>query len=353
MSKGFWNRLPKRFCGLAPMDGVTDYLYRHIQEKYSKPDLMITEFTAVEGIAHNALKLLKAFEYDESQRPMVAQVFGIDPESFYITAIILCELGFDGIDINMGCPAKNVRNRGAGAALIINPSLATEIIEATLKGVTDFSEGKRLNDLPLKTKMKTALSEINPEVESCKVSKRKKDKLPVSVKTRIGYSDVVIDEWAEHLTNHNIAALTIHGRTLNQMYSGEACWESIAIAANIAKSKGILAVGNGDIKNRKDGEDKCQKYGLDGVLIGRATFGNPWVFDNHEPSIEERVNLALYHSKKFEEFYGANHFYVMRKFLAWYIKGIEGAKKFRKELMLVESFKDVEKILKNCSLNIN
>ncbi len=107
MSQGFWDKLPNHFCGLAPMDGVTNYLYRHIVQHYAKCDLMITEFTAVEGIAHNAIKLLKDFEYDTSHRPIVAQVFGIDPDSFYTTAIILCELGFDGIDINMGCPAKS------------------------------------------------------------------------------------------------------------------------------------------------------------------------------------------------------------------------------------------------------
>ncbi len=135
MELGFWNKLPKNFAGLAPMDGVTDFLYRDIMQEFAKPDLMITEFTAVEGIAHNALKLLKDFEYEESHRPIVGQVFGIDPDSFYTTAIILCEYGFDGIDINMGCPAKKIKRRGSGAALIENTKLASEIIEATKKGL--------------------------------------------------------------------------------------------------------------------------------------------------------------------------------------------------------------------------
>ncbi len=219
--------------------------------------------------------------------------------------------------------------------------MASEIIEATLNGVKDYVNGRTINDLPLKNKMKEAIQkQLRMQNAKCKIKE-----VPVSVKTRIGYGDIVIEEWADHLTNHDIAALTVHGRTLNQMYSGEACWESIGKAAKIVKEKGIIAVGNGDVINRKDGEEKCKKYGLDGVLIGRATFGNPWVFDNHEPSVEERIEIAKYHSRKFEELYGTDHFYVMRKFLAWYVKGVAGAKEFRKELMLVNSYGDVEKVL--------
>jgi len=344
---GFWNKLPKKFCGLAPMDGVTDFLYRHVMRKFGGPDLVFTEFTSVEGIAHNAVKLLRDFEYDESERPIIAQVFGIDPDSFYTTAIIVCQLGFDGIDINMGCPAKKVSNRGGGAALINNPTLASEIIEAVKSGVRDYSNGRTIEDIKMKQKMKTAILE-----QVIKHPTKDIVQIPVSVKTRIGVDKIITEDWISHLLGHDLSAITIHGRTLNQMYSGKASWEEIGKASNLIKQTKTKVVGNGDVLNRKDGEEKCEKYNLDGVLIGRASFGNPWVFNNKSPEIEDRINLALYHCKKFEELYGLDHFYVMRKHLAWYIKGISGAKEVRKKLMLSNSPSEVREIIANCELRI-
>ncbi len=156
----------------------------------------------------------------------------------------------------------------------------------------------------------------------------------------------MIEEWVKHLLQHDLSAITIHGRTLNQMYGGEANWDAIGKAAKIIKQTDTLIIGNGDASSRADGEEKCKKYGVDGVLIGRDAFGNPWVFKNHTPTIKERIDLAVFHCQKFEELYGIEHFYVMRKHLGWYIKGISGAKKIRKELMLVNNTEEVEKILK-------
>jgi len=340
MQQGFWNKLPKDFCGLAPMDGVTDFLYRHIMMKYGGPDFMMTEFTSVEGIAHNAVKLLRDFEYAEEERPIVAQVFGIDPDSFYIAAIVVAELGFDGIDINMGCPAKKVSGRGGGAGLINTPELASEIIKAVQSGVRDYANGRTLDDIKMKQRMKTEIAE-----QVAKHPKKELVEIPVSVKTRMGVDKIITEEWISHILSHEPATITLHGRTLKQMYSGEASWEEIGKAAKIINQTETKVIGNGDVQNRNEGEEKCKKYNLDGVMIGRASFGNPWIYKNHEACIEERIELANYHCQKFEELYGLDHFYVMRKHLAWYVKGISGAKEMRKKLMLSNSPKEVREIL--------
>lgn len=335
-----WNKLPKGFVGLAPMDGVTDYLYRHIMMKFGKPDLLMTEFTAVEGLARNAIKLLRDFRYDDNDRPILAQVFGIDPECFYKSAIIVCELGFDGIDINMGCPAKKVSARGSGASLIDNPKLASEIIKAVKSGVEDYKNGKGIEDLGLKQKMVTAIRD-----ESKKHKRKNREKIPVSVKTRIGTTKNVVDEWISFLLEHDIAAISVHGRTLKQMYSGQADWEAIGKASELCRANNVKIVGNGDVDSLDDARDKIEKYKLNGVLIGRASFGNPWVFSGKTPTIQERIDLAIYHCKKFEEVYNSEVFYAMRKHLGWYIKGISGAKKVRQKLMLVNGSEEVVEIL--------
>ena len=339
----FWNTLKENFVGLAPMDGVTDHIYRYIIAKYGKPDFIMTEFTAAEGLAHNAIKLLEQLKYDETERPIVAQIFGLDPESFYVAAIIVSELGFDGIDINMGCPAKKVSGRGAGAGLIQNPELAGKLIEAVQAGVKDYADGKvSLKDLKIKKKMKDAILEAiekHPKIE--------KREIPVSVKTRIGYEKENIEKWIKHILSYSPAVITVHGRTFKQMYSGEADWDIIAKAVVLAKDSNTIIIGNGDVQNRADAEEKCVKYGTDGVMIGRATFGNPWVFKNKESSFKERVALAIDHCSKFEKEVGENYFFVMRKYLGWYIKGHPRAKELRMKLMQANNTSEVKDILKD------
>lgn len=336
-----WDDLPRPFIGLSPMDGVTDALFRFIMTEYGKPDLMMTEFTCVEGIAHNALKLLRDFEYDEKERPIIAQVFGTDIESFYSTAVIVCELGFDGIDINMGCPSKNVSGRGAGAGLIRTPELASEIIKAVLLGVQDYSKGiMNLEKLPIKNKMKDAIrsqAKLHSPIEVRSI--------PVSVKTRIGYDEIIVESWVSHLLQHDIKNITLHGRTLKQMYAGFADWDAISRGAKLAHQAGILLTGNGDVHSRTEALEKVQKYGVDGVLIGRASFGNPWVFQDHESTLEERIQLAVHHCQEFENRFGTEHFFVMRKHLGWYIKGHPNAKEVRTRLMLANSTQEVKEIL--------
>ncbi len=341
IEKNLWELLPKPFIGLSPMDGVTDALFRFIMTEYGKPDLMMTEFTCVEGIAHNALKLLRDFEYDEKERPIIAQVFGTDVESFYSTAVIVCELGFDGIDINMGCPSKNVSGRGAGAGLIRTPQLASEIIEAVLSGVEDYSKGViNLEKLPIKNKMKDAIR--SQAILHSPIQNRR---IPVSVKTRVGYDEIIVESWISHLLQHDIKNITLHGRTLKQMYGGFADWNAIGRAAKLAHQAGKFLTGNGDVQSRSDALEKVRIYGVDGVLIGRASFGNPWIFEDHEPTLKERIELAIYHCSEFEKRFGTEHFFVMRKHLGWYIKGHPNAKEVRTQLMLANSTQEVRDLL--------
>ena len=149
MNRGFWDKLKYPIIGLAPMDGVTDAPFRYIACKYGNPDLIVTEFTSVEGICHGATKNLRAFIFDRSERPICAQLFGSTPDAFYNAAFVVCELGFDGIDINMGCPAGNIASKGAGAALIKTPKLAQQIILRTKEAAKDWYEGKKIKDTHL------------------------------------------------------------------------------------------------------------------------------------------------------------------------------------------------------------
>jgi len=349
MEKTLWQRLNKPIVGLSPMDGVTEVVYRTIQKKYGNPDLIYTEFTSVEGICHNAEKLLRDFLYTEEQRPVIAQVFGVTPEYYRQTAVLLCELGFDGIDINMGCPAKSMHKQGSGANLINTPELAQEIVNQTKQGIEDYYNGMRSKNCP----------DISPrivkEVERrAKLVKNRPVKIGLSVKTRVGFNNPVTEEWIKTLLETGPEAIALHGRTLKQQYSGEASWEEIGKAVEIAKGSGTLILGNGDVNNYQEALDKINKYGVDGVLIGRASFGNPFIFlpEGKKPA-KSIFEVALEHSKLYEKGYSdqeRNRFLPMRKHLGWYVKGIDQAKQVRMELFRANSSEDVERIFKKFGL---
>lgn len=343
----FWKQLTKPIIALSPMDGVTDQPYRFIQKKYGNPALIYTEFTSVEGICHGALKLLTDFFYDETQRPIIAQIYGHTPEYFRQTATLLCELGFDGIDINMGCPAKSVQHSGSGAALIKTPELAQKIIRETQAGVKDWVNGKTSRDC------KDITEEIAEEVE-----KRHKNlpttcqehiSRPVSVKTRIGFSHPVVDEWIPTLLECKPAAIGLHGRTLKQQYGGFANWDQIAKAAHYCSQAEVPILGNGDVKTLEDAYEKCKTYRVDGVLIGRGSFGNPAVFLEKIPEkYPSQFALAIEHSQLFEQFYAGHerfNFFPMRKHLGWYVRGMEGAAELRSKLFQANSSEEVRGIL--------
>lgn len=338
MVRGFWDNLKKPIVGLAPMDGVTDAAFRYMVCKHGRPSVMMTEFTNVEGLARGAAQMLVAFLYNEIERPVVAQIFGVEVDSYYKTAVMLCAMGFDGIDINMGCPATKVAKKGSGAALIKTPELAKEIIRSCQKGCKDWAEGISLE--------KAGVHEnIIETIKDHVVENSPRKHLPVSVKTRIGYEEVVTEEWTKHLLEVEPANITMHGRTLRQLYRGEADWEEIAKAADICRGSGTSLLGNGDVDSMKDAEEKTEKYGVDGVLVGRATFGTPWFFGGEEPeNLKESLDLLIEHAEYFEKL---NHlaFHNIRKHLAWYCKGFEGAKELRMALMHANNSAEVKQII--------
>lgn len=313
--KSFWDKLwelGRPIVGLSPMDGVTDAAFRYMVGKYGEPDVMFTEFVSVDALhfasGERRERLLKTFSYDHAQRPVVAQVFGKTPEFFAEAARIIEQLGFDGIDINMGCPAAKIEEQGSGAGLIRTPELAQEIVRTAKKAT----------------------------------------RLPVSVKTRIGVDQIVAQEWMAALMEVTPANISLHGRTLRQMYTGSANWEVIGEAATIVHKLGGHILGNGDVKSREEAIEKCQTYGVDGVLIGRAAEGNPAFAKATagEASREQRLAWAVEHAKKYEEIFGSDNFMPVRKHLAWYCHGFPGAVELRMKLMQTTNASEVEEVIR-------
>ncbi len=312
MSTGFWNKLPKPFFVLAPMADVTDAAFRRIITKYGKPDVLWTEFVAVDGLLSPGREvLLRDFAYIEAERPIVAQIFGSKPDNFFKVAQIIASLGFDGIDINMGCPDRNVEKQGGGASLIKHPELAVDIIAATKAGAPN---------------------------------------LPVSVKTRVGYNKVELDTWIPQLLKAQPDAITVHARTRKEMSLVPARWEHVKEVVEIAKGTGTLIIGNGDVKNLDEARTKVQETGADGVMLGRAIFGNPFLFLNRtldEVSIPDRLRIMIEHTKLFEELLGdVKNFAVMKKHYKAYVNGFDGAKELRIKLMETNSSSEVKVLVK-------
>lgn len=345
----FWLNIKKKkkIIGLSPMDGVTDAPFRKVVQNISNPDIILTEFVNVEGLARGATKMLDDFVYSKEERPIIAQIYGIEEESFYKVAMMACYLGFDGIDINMGCPAKKVEQRGAGAGLINTPLHAKKIIQFVKKAIEDFSEGKSLLDSGIRPKIIQAIEDMQKKYPHMKPIHKK---IPLSVKTRTGYKEENIDEWIKYLSEENLDALTLHGRTLKQYYTGTANWDHIYKAGKVLKSysPSTIFLGNGDIDSYQDFIEKCDNDYVDGALVGRAVFGNPWFFDKDiEVTDNMRKEVMFHHCKTFEDIFPKRKFFIMRKHLGWYTKGMAGSKKLRNLLMQANSSNDVENILKN------
>lgn len=345
--------------GLSPMDGVSDDAFRFITKKHGNPDLIITEFVNVNGMAVGKAPVYTPFIYDNSQRPILAQIYGREPVLFYNAAIIICELGFDGVDINMGCPAKNVASSGSGAALIADPERAKEIVRQTKKGVKDWVNGRTVESLDIKNRVKDAIRNIQETIEllnaeSISVSRSLR---PVSVKTRIGFDKPVTSEWIKHLEEVEPAFISLHGRTLKQMYKDYAHWDEIALAVDTSQRTPIL--GNGDISSSDTAVKRLKETGVRGILIGRGAFGNPWIFkqkekikkleksiEDYQPSIEEIKKVIIEHCERFVcSKPDSRAFVEMRKHLGWYIKGFPGAKKIRAKMVQASNIGDVQNVL--------
>lgn len=366
--RSFWNSIQQPIIALAPMDGVTDAPCRTMHGLYGRPDIVLTEFTNVEGLWRGSDRIFRDFLYTPAERPVVAQIFGCRPEYFYKAAHVVCELGFDGVDINMGCPARTVANKGGGAALIRVPHIAKEIIRATQQGVRDWANGQTLEDLDMDPARIERIRQMNEDRvgiwgDSAKIERRL---IPVSVKTRLGYDSIVITDWVQELLELEPANISIHGRTLAQHYKGEANWDAIAAAAEIVRKTDTLILGNGDIHTLCQAGERILQTGVHGVLIGRASFGNPWLFQKKDelkkllnagrkptpenlsevmPTREERLLMALEHARVHAKLKGEDHFVELRKHMGWYLGHFPGAKRVRSELVRINSLADVEQII--------
>ena len=309
----FWNDLPKPFFILAPMEAVTDVVFRHVVAKAGRPDIFFTEFTnsasfcSPKGIHSTRGRLA----FTEDEHPMVAQIWGSKPDDFREMAHGLKELGFKGIDINMGCPDKSVVKGGGGSGLIRTPELAAELIAAT-----------------------------------------KEAGLPVSVKTRLG--DVKVDEWREwltHLFKQDVVNLTIHLRTRKEMSKVDAHFELIseikALRDEIAPH--TLLTINGDIRDRTHGLELAEKYGVDGIMIGRGIFANPYAFTaGYQPTRDEIIALLGYHLDLFDKYnkeLEPRKFDPLKRFFKIYVREIPGAAELREKLMHTSTTNEVRELL--------
>lgn len=326
--------------GLAPVDGVSDVAFRQVTDELGRPDLMYTEFVPTEGLYRGREALLAALQKHKTNTPIIAQFFGPHPRFYSYAFFVAAELGFSGIDINMGCPDTNIVKKGGGAALLLDLPRAKEIIQSIQQARTDWSNGMRLSDTDLPETMKQAVYALRGQ-QTSEVCKR----LPISVKTRIGYHSSQIQEVIPTLIEAGVERIALHGRTFDARYSGIANWDEIAKAKELTRGTSVELLGNGDVRSKKHGNELIKKYGVDGVLIARAAFGNPWVFKDEVVDFEIRKKTMLYHAKLFLEYRPTFDLRPMRKHLSWYCKGIEGSAKLRDKLMKVVTMGDLTSVL--------
>ncbi|HCW7153836.1 TPA: tRNA-dihydrouridine synthase [Staphylococcus aureus] len=313
MKENFWSELPRPFFILAPMEDVTDIVFRHVVSEAARPDVFFTEFTNTESFCHpeGIHSVRGRLTFSEDEQPMVAHIWGDKPEQFRETSIQLAKMGFKGIDLNMGCPVANVAKKGKGSGLILRPDVAAEIIQATKAGG-----------------------------------------LPVSVKTRLGYYE--IDEWKDwlkHVFEQDIANLSIHLRTRKEMSKVDAHWELIEAIKNLRDeiAPNTLLTINGDIPDRKTGLELAEKYGIDGVMIGRGIFHNPFAFEKEprEHTSKELLDLLRLHLSLFNKYEKdeIRQFKSLRRFFKIYVRGIRGASELRHQLMNTQSIVEARALL--------
>lgn len=316
----FWQQLPKPFTVLAPMDGVTDVVFRQVVAEVGKPDVFFTEFAMTDGfVSIGKERIMERLLLEPNQKPVIAQIWGTNPDHFYQMSKELPALGFAGIDINMGCPDRTVTKNGACSALIKNPKLAGEIIQAVKEGAGD---------------------------------------LPVSVKTRIGFERVKYEEWLGFLLEQKITALTVHLRTVKELSKVPAHWELMPAIKELRDqiAPDTILIGNGDIMTLEEVHEKNELYGIEGFMIGRGIFANPWLFnqaiDIEKVTIEERIALFQHHIDLFlQRWGGTKNFANLKKFAKTYINHFPESSKFREELMLAKSITQLQDTLHNYLLH--
>ena len=325
--KLFWNHLPEPFFAMAPMKDVTDVAFRALIAKHGKPDVFWTEFVSADGLYHTAAPLLRDLQFSADEHPIVAQIFSSKPEMIAHATKLIAELGFDGVDINMGCPDCAIEKQGSGAAMIKNPKLAIKLIQ------------------------------VAKEASS----------LPVSIKTRVGYNKESLDEWLPVLLEADPAAITIHLRTRKELSLVPANWEFMkkAVAIRNKINPKVLLIGNGDVASIGKGKRLAEETGCDGIMIGRAVFGNPWVFEGlsrlnlddsdlrfnlgnpREHGLDEKLVSLLELAQNFEKINPPKSFALLKKHIKAFVTGFSGASALRAKLMEANSSADLEQIIKN------
>jgi len=340
--KSFWEKLPRPFFALAPLADVTDPAFRALVAKYGKPDVIWTEFISADGLYHLLEKvrerprdaaarrvkpsageavtlsarrlprkltfsenpLMRDLQFTKAERPIVMQAFSGKPKMIAYAARLAEELGFDGLDINMGCPDKAIEKQGAGAGLMRNPKLALELVVAAKAATT----------------------------------------LPISVKTRVGYHYEILDEWVPLLLSTKPAALTIHLRTRREMSAAPADWGLMkrAVALRDKCGSNTLLIGNGDVKDLGDARAKAKESGADGVMMGRAIFGNPWLFTGRTNiSTKEKLEVLVELAYAFEKLSPPKSFVILKKHIKAFVMGFEGAVELRAKMMKAENAKEL------------
>ena len=313
MKENFWRELPRPFFILAPMEEVTDVVFRHVVSEAARPDVFFTEFTNSESYCHpDGIKSVRGrLTFTEDEQPIVAHIWGDKPENFRQMSIGMAEMGFKGLDINMGCPVPNVVQNGKGSGLIRRPDVAAELIQAAKAGG-----------------------------------------LPVSVKTRLGFTE--IDEWQswlKHILEQDIVNLSIHLRTRDELSKVDAHWELIPEIKKLRDevAPDTLLTINGDIPDRQTGLELANQYGVDGVMIGRGIFHNPFAFEKEpkEHGSEDLLDLLRLHMGLHDKYshLELRPFTALHRFFKIYVKGFRGASELRNQLMNTKSTNEVRELL--------
>jgi nifR3 family TIM-barrel protein len=310
----FWHKLKKPFLVLAPMEDVTDHAFRELLSEIAPPDVYFTEFTNADGLCSEGFdSVSKRLSYSENQRPIVAQLWTTNPDKMLEATRLVVEMGFDGVDINMGCPQRAVTKIGAGAALVKTPNLAKDLIQAAKQGAGE---------------------------------------VPVSVKTRTGYNKVITEEWVGFLLQQDLAALSVHARTRKQMSKVPAQWDEIAKTVKLRNevAPDTVIIGNGDVTDYDNAMQKHDEFGPEGIMIGRGLFTNPWAFSPEhrysDKSIDDKVKLLKRHLALYRETWGnTKNFAIMKKFFKIYVRDFSGAADFRAKLMECSDFGQVYEVL--------
>ncbi|MCX6790418.1 MAG: tRNA-dihydrouridine synthase [Candidatus Kaiserbacteria bacterium] len=315
----FWNKLTKSFFVMAPMADVTDVAFRSLVYKHGAPDVFWTEFVSADGLYHTReIQKMKDSEnplmnnllIGEGQHPIIAQIFSNKPEMISYATKLVADLGFDGVDLNMGCPDRAVEKQGCGSAMIKTPEVAREIIRAAKEAST----------------------------------------LPVSVKTRVGYNKESLDEWLPVLLEETPVAITIHLRTRKEMSLVPAHWDLMKKAVEIRNriNPEVLLIGNGDITSIEEGKRLIAESGCEGVMIGRGMFGNPWVFAGRkyeDTSLQEKLSALVELAHDFEKITPRKSFAILKKHIKAFVTGFPGAAELRAKLMDAESANALETII--------